>query len=139
MVSTHPRQTRGRATRLEHYPPAGQAFLRGTPAACLEQAQAIGPASGALVAALLEPYTLMRLREVQALLRLRERYPDARIERAGARAREGGDGRYRTVQGLLERGLDLVEPPAPPAPRATPAFLRGPAAFVVSAAREAGA
>jgi transposase len=139
LVSTHPRQTRGRATRLEHYPPAGQAFLRGTPAACLEQAQAIGPASGALVAALLEPYTLTRLREVQALLRLRERYPDARIERACARAREGGDGRYRTVRGLLERGLDLVEPPAPPASRAAPAFLRGPAAFVVSAAREAGA
>jgi transposase len=139
LVTTHARRQQGRATRLEHYPPAGQAFLRGTPAACLEQARAIGPASGALVAALLEPYTLTRLREVQALLRLQERYPAARIERACARASVSGDGRLRTVQGLLERGLDLSEPAAPPEPRPTLAFLRGPAAFVARAAKEARA
>ena len=36
LVTTHPRQEQGRATRLGHYPEAGQAFLRATPAACLQ-------------------------------------------------------------------------------------------------------
>ncbi len=31
VVATHVRQEHGRTTRLEHYPEAGQAFLRGTP------------------------------------------------------------------------------------------------------------
>ncbi len=106
--------------------------MRGTPAACLEQAQQIGEATGLLAQALVAPYTLTRLREVQALLRLREQYPDDRLERACQRALVQGDGRYRTVQGILERALDTVEPEAVPAPRATTAFLRGPGAFVAA-------
>jgi len=133
-VTTHARRTSGRATRLEHYPPAGQAFLRGTPATCLAQAQALGPAAGAVVGALLEPYTLTRLREVQALLRLRDTYPKARIEAACARAQASGDGRYRTVRGLLAHDLDSVVPEAPPPAPVTRAFLRGPAAFGAVAA-----
>ncbi|GAC1397485.1 MAG: IS21 family transposase [Chloroflexota bacterium] len=128
-VTTHARRTQGRATRLEHYPPAGQAFLVGTPAVCLADAQALGPATGALVGALLEPYTLTRLREVQALLRLRVTYPEGRIEAACARAVASGDGRYRTVRGLLAHDLDGVAPETVPCAPVTRAFLRGPAAF----------
>jgi transposase len=40
MVATHLRRAKGRATQVEHYPPAGQAFLRASPQACLEQARA---------------------------------------------------------------------------------------------------
>ncbi len=137
-VTTHPRRTQGRATRVEHYPPAGQAFLRGTPHACLEQARQIGPETGGLVAALLEPYTLTRLREVQALLRLREEYVEDRLERACRRARDEGDGRYRTVRGILERRLDEVAAEEPPEPRVTAAFLRGPAAFAPWPERQEG-
>ncbi len=136
LVATHLRRPHGRATQLEHYPPAGQAYLRATPQACLEQACQRGPATGALVQALLEPYTLTRLREVQAVLRLREHYAGGRIERACQRALAAGDGRYRTVRGILERALDTLEPellPEPPDPGSTAAFLRGPAAFAVSA------
>jgi hypothetical protein len=135
-VTTHARRTQGRATRLEHYPSAGQAFLRGTPAACVTQAQAIGPATGTLVGTLLTPYTLTRLREVQALLRLRESYPDTRIEGACQRAQESGDGRYRTVRGILQRDLDTVASEPVPPPQVTVAFLRGPSAFGVLASRE---
>jgi transposase len=135
-VALHPRQAHGRATRVEHYPPAGQAFLRGTPQACLEQARRIGPAAGLLAESLLRPYTLTRLREVQALLRLRDEYPEQRLERACRRALEEGDGRYRTVRGILERHLEEVAPEAEPEPRMTMAFLRGPAAFVLAAAGE---
>lgn len=70
LVTAHARRTHGRATRLEHYPEAGQAFLRATPRACLEQAQTIGPATTTLVRGLLSSETLHHLREVQAVLRL---------------------------------------------------------------------
>jgi len=75
----------------------------------LEQAEAVGEATGALARELLGRFTLGHLREVMALLRLRERYDDARLERACRRARVSGDGRYRTVQRILERGLDALE------------------------------
>lgn len=131
LVTTHARQASGRATRLEHYPEAGRAFLRGTPQACLRQAQEVGPLAAAFVAALLAEPTLTRLREVQALLRLRERYPAERLERACHRATTAGDGRYRTVRGILERDLDGLAPEPEPESRTAGAFLRGPAAFVL--------
>jgi hypothetical protein len=133
LVTTHARQERGRVTRLDHYPEAGRAFLQGTPAACLRRAQEVGPATVLLVTALLLDPTLTRLREVQALLRLAARYPGERLERACARATEAGDGRYRTVRGILERELDGVALEAVPHAQATGAFLRGPAAFTVPA------
>jgi hypothetical protein len=129
LVTTHARRTHGRATRLEHYPPAGQAFLRGTPQVCLQQAQAVGPATGRLGQRLLAPYTLTRLREVQALLRLREEYPPERLERACQRALVLGDGRYRTVQGILARALDTLplEPETAEEVEAEAAAAAGPA------------
>jgi transposase len=131
LVTSHVRQDHGGAMRLEHYPESVQAFLRATPPVCRERAQAIGPATGELVAALLEPYALHHLREVQALLRLAERYGGDRVERACHRALDAGDGRYRTVRGLLERDLEAAVPEAtaPSVLKHVGAFLRGPAAF----------
>jgi len=135
-VTTHVRQEGGRVTRLEHYPPAGQAFLRGTPQVCLEQATTVGPATAQLVRGVLEPATLTGLRQAQAVLRLRERHDAARLERACRRALAAGDGRYRTVRGILDRHLeDTAEEEAPPVP-VTRAFLRGPAAFGLAAQRD---
>jgi hypothetical protein len=131
LVTTHLRQVRGHATRLEHYPAGGQAFVRATPAVCRTRAEQVGPATLALVEPLLATRTLHHLREVQAVLRLLEQYAPTRLEAACQRALEAGDGRLRTVRGLLERGWDhwplLVEPSSPVA---AGAFLRGPAAFV---------
>jgi transposase len=138
LVTTHPRQTQGRATRLDHYPEAGQAFLRSTPRVCLERAALVGPHTAALVQALLEPPALIRLREVHALLRLLEHYDADRVEVACQRARALGDGRVRTVRGILARDLDLVPEDAPataPSPP-TAAFLRGAAAFGDGEAQE---
>ncbi len=103
LVTTHPRQLQGRVTRLEHYAPSGQAFLRATPQVCRQRAQAVGVATTALVEPLLAPGLLYLLREVQALLRLTDRYAPAELEAACAQALEAGDGRYRTVRGLLEQ------------------------------------
>lgn len=136
LVTSHLRRERGRETKLEHYPEAGQAFLRATPQACLSKAQSLGVATGALVAGRLEVHALHNVREVQAILRLAERYEPERLECACQRALESGDGRYRTVRGILERGYDQ-QPPPPEPPAAgdtTAAFLRGPAAFATAGA-----
>lgn len=130
LLTTHPRKERGRSTRLEHYPPAGQAFLRAGPRACAEQAQAIGPATTRVVQGLLVTETTHQLREAQAVLRLVQRYPAHRLEQACALALESGDGRVRTVRGVLEHAITDLDPPAGAA--ATPtsgAFLRGPETF----------
>lgn len=134
LVTTHARQAQGRVTRLDHYPEAGRAFLQGTPAAGLRRAQEVGPATACLVSALLDAPTLTRLREVHALLRLTARYPPERLERACARASAVGDGRYRTVRGILERDLDSLPLEPEPAAQATGAFLRGPSAFLATTA-----
>ncbi len=134
VVATHVRQERGRVTRLEHYPAAGQAFLRGTPQACLDQATAVGAATALLIRALLEPPTLTGLRQAQAVLRLRDPHGDERLERACRRAWESGDGRYRTVRGILERHLEEAVGEEAPEPRTTRAFLRGPDAFAPAGA-----
>lgn len=142
LVTSHPRQVRGRATRLEHYPPGGQAYLRATPQVCLQRAQAVGPATAQLVEALLAPRLLHLLREAQAVVRLGERHEPPQLEAACQRALAAGDGRLRTVRGLLVCGLEhaaLEEAPAEAAERsaaAARAFLRGPAAFAAVPAAE---
>jgi transposase len=126
LVWTHARRERGRATVLGHYPTGAQAFLRATPQACLLKALTIGPETEATVRALLELHALHNLRQVQGILRLAERFDAARLERACARARAVGDGRYQTVRGILERGLEAVplEEEAP-ALHHSGAYLRG--------------
>lgn len=133
LLTTHARRERGRATRLEHYPPAGQAFLRKTPAACLRHAQEVGEATTALVTTLLASGTQHHLREVQALLRLTAPYAAARVERAGALALAAGDGRLRTVRGLLAKEVRELEPEPTPMTGTAGGYLRGAAAFVATA------
>jgi transposase len=136
LLALHVRGTAGRVTQPDHYPEAGRAFLQATPAACLEQAQAIGPALTTLVRTLLADATLHRLREVRAVLRLADQVEPVRLERACQRALDVGDARLRTVRGLLERGLDAISGETDPLPPPTPigAYLRGPDAFAVTLA-----
>jgi transposase len=133
LVTSHARAERGRVTRIEHYPPAGQAFLRGTPKTCLEQADALGQAVGIVTSALLTPYSLTHLREVQAILRLGDQYPAERIDQACAKALAAGDGRFRTIRGILQRDLEqLTAEETATSASTTGAFLRGPAALVAT-------
>ncbi len=132
LVTTHLRAQQGRVTRLEHYPEGAQAFLRMTPEACLAQAHAIGPATTTLIRELLDLPVRYRLREAQAVLRLADTFAE-RLEAACQRALAVGDGRYRTVRGILERGTDRMALEANPVPQPVGAFLRGPAALLASA------
>src|SRR5579859_3778401 len=104
--------------------------LRST-LACLRKAQSIGPATHQLVRELLIDHALHHLRQAEGVLRLVDRYGVERLERACKRALDAGDGRYRTVRGILERGADQVQPEDEVRTVVRPlgAFLRGPAAF----------
>jgi transposase len=129
LIWTHARRERGRSTIMGHYPEAAQAFLRATPQACLKQAEAVGTATATTVRRLLEVQALHNLRQVQGILRLRERFDAARLERACARALAAGDGRYQTVRGILERGLEDAPLEEPGPASSSGAYLRGVAAF----------
>lgn len=115
-VAVHPRgQRRGqRFTIDDHLPPPALAWKMHHPQYCLERAQAIGPACAALVNRMFGDRVLDRLRGVQSLLRLAERFGKERLEAACARMGDVDTVSSRTVRVMLEKGLDQVPPPPPP-------------------------
>ncbi len=66
-----------------------------------------------------------RLRSAQGILRLGERFGNARLEAACRRALAFGEIRYQTVKGILRKGLDIEPLPdhSGPIPR-TAVFAR---------------
>lgn len=119
LVTTHGRRFQGRSTRQEHYPEAG-----------LDRARQVGETTMTIVGELLATSTLHHRREVQAILRLADRYSPERLERACKRALGAGDGRYRTIRGILEAALEDQEWESLVPTQPTGAFLRGPTALV---------
>ena len=95
---------------------------------CRAQAEQIGPGAVAIVAELSAINAIHRLRAIQGIIRLRERYGDPRLDAACARALAVGDPNYRTVKGLLVAGTEHGDDPPQHAPT-PPAMLRGPGAF----------
>jgi len=107
-----------RRTISDHLPPEKVAVLMATPMYCRERAQKIGTAAREVIDHLLDERPLDRLRTVQALLRLADRYGCQRFEAACRRALCYSDTRYHTIKRILERGLDtdplpVAEPIAP--------------------------
>ncbi len=105
LVKTHVKDGRRRMTDQADLPPDKVAFLMRTPAWCRRRAAEVGTATAALVDALLGQGGLTRLREVQALLRLLDKYDATRLEAACALALTA-DGRMKTVRNILEADLD---------------------------------
>ena len=95
-----------RRTETAHYPPDKLAFLMATPSWCRARATAIGPAASEVVERLLAERPLDRLRTVQAILRLAEKYGPVRLEAACRRALHFEDVGYRTLKRILEKGLE---------------------------------
>ncbi len=133
LVKTHVKDGRRRITDDADLPPDKVAFLMRTPAWCRRRAAEVGSATTVLVDGLLEQGGLTRLREVQALLRLLDKYDAARLEAACAIALTA-DGRMKTVRNILAAGLDRAQLELLPATTAG-AFLHGAAAIVGEAAR----
>lgn len=88
LLVTHPRakQPGQRFTKLEHYPKGKSFYLLHTRDACHQRAARIGPHFSQVVEALLGERPLDRLRSVQGVLGLAERYSPERLEAACARA-----------------------------------------------------
>ncbi len=114
-----------RRTIDEHYPPDKLVYLMATPQYCRRRAKDVGPATAELVSRLLAERPLDRLRSVQAILRLEQKYGPQRLERACQRALFYDETSYRTVSRILDRAFDLEPLPATaPAQQHTFAFAR---------------
>jgi hypothetical protein len=128
VVATHVLHLSGRSTNFEHYPPHKIAHTLRTVTWCRTQAEQIGPGAVAIVAELSAVNAIHRLRAIQGIIGLRERYGDLRLDAACARALQVGDPRYRTVKGILVAGTEIGDTPTTISPP-PPAMLRGPEAF----------
>lgn len=107
-VATHVRATgRGlRKTVHDHMPPAAQAWQLQDTQWCLKAAEQIGPACYALVHAMFGDQVLIKMRSVQGVLRLKQKYGATRLEAACSRANHYGTPGYKVVKTILEKGLD---------------------------------
>jgi hypothetical protein len=129
VVATHVLHLSGRSTNFAHYPPHKIAHTLRSVTWCRTQAEQIGPGTVAIVAELSTVNAIHRLRAIQGIIRLREKYGDTRLDAACARALQVGDPRYRTVKGILVAGTEHGDDPPHHAAAAPPAMLRGPDAF----------
>jgi transposase len=132
LVATHQRAQRPgeRMTHPAHLPPEKLPGLLLDRQSCQVTAADIGPATSQVVQALLEDPVVDRLTTAGRLLRLRERFGDQRLEAACQRAWHFGDPTYKTVKGILHKGLEKEELlTLSPAPKAQ-AFVRSAAELV---------
>jgi transposase len=120
-VASHVRRTgRGHyATLVEHMPRAHRAHAEWTPSRLIAWAQQTGPATGRLVAGLLErrPHPEQGYRACLGLMRLGRTHGADRLDAACARAERLRSYRLRTVEHILQSQQDrlpLDEPPARP-------------------------
>jgi hypothetical protein len=118
LIATHDRAAPGeRRTMLAHLPPEKIPGLVLTRESCQQQADAIGPATAAVVGELLAHRPEDRLRSAGRLVRLGEKVGPERLERACARAQAYGGNDYPTVKRILAAKLE-EEPPAQEGPAA---------------------
>ncbi|MBU1877882.1 MAG: IS21 family transposase [Chloroflexi bacterium] len=132
LVATHTRaqQAGRRLTHPDHLPTHKVPGLMLTRENCRQQAREAGPATGQVVAGLLDHRPEDRLRTAARLLRLGERFSPARLEAACARALRFDDPSYLTIKRTLEQGLEAEELPPPAAPPPARTFVRTAAELV---------
>lgn len=127
-VATHQWAPPGkRQTLIDHYPPGKAKFLVATPEACRLRAKKIGPQTAAVVGRVLGDRPMDRLRTVQGILRLKDKYGPRRLEQACGRALAFGEMKLVTIKRILEKGLEaepVVSSPAAEAVTRRPAFAR---------------
>ena len=121
-VASHVRSAeRGRHTTVTaHLPSAHQRYLEWSPSRLIQWAETVGPATAAVVTAILarRPHPEQGYRSCLGILRLGHAYSPARLEAACRRAQALEAFAYKSVQSILKTGLDqqpLVDP-APTVP-----------------------
>jgi transposase len=119
-IASHVRSyVRGRfTTDPAHMPKAHQKHAEWSPGRILNYAATIGPHTASLCRAILEDrrHPEQGYRSCLGLVRLGARYDKERVEAACARAYAAGARSYKSVQAILEHGLDRipVSPAKPP-------------------------
>ena len=130
-IASHARLTgRGRfATQLAHMPRAHRAHAEWTPSRLIAWADQTGPATGRLVAGILErrPHPEQGYRACLGLMRLGRVHGAERLEAACHRAERLRSYRYRTVEHILTNQQDRLplDELAPARPALTHENLRG--------------
>jgi transposase len=109
LLTTHERATHKgqRITRTEHYPPEKCLYMTRTRSWCQDQASRIGPKCREVVDQLLADRPLDRLRAVQGIVGLADKWAANRVEAACARALHFGDPSCKRVKSILLAGTDL--------------------------------
>ena len=106
-IASHRRGPAGcRRTILDHYPPGKIKYLQNTPEVCRQRAEKIGSGVAELVDEMFGDKPMDRLRGVQSVLRLEQRYGPVRLEKACLRALAFGEAKSWTVKRILESGLE---------------------------------
>jgi transposase len=110
LVAVHRRLRKpgARCTVDDHFPPEAIAYKMQDPQWCLKQAEAVGPECHRLIRHLFADRVLDNLRAAQGIIGQGKKYGAARLESACQRAMFFDNPRYRTVKGILEKGLDQL-------------------------------
>ena len=130
-VASHARSSvRNRHTTVrEHMPSAHRRYAEWTPARMMRQAASIGPATIALVQAIMaaKPHPEQGFRACLGILRLARSYGSARLEAACRRGNEIGATTYGSIASILKNGLDkaYAREPTPDAPPIRHGNIRG--------------
>ena len=116
-VASHRRSSEpGRfSTDPAHMPESHRRHLEWTPSRIVAWAAQTGPATAALVDAILASrrHPEQGYRTCLGILRLGQHYGDERLEAAATRSLAGGGRSYRSVESILKTGLDRQPLPEP--------------------------
>jgi transposase len=109
-VASHPRSSvRNRHTTIpEHMPSAHRRYAEWTPQRMMREAAKIGPATIALVEAIMKakPHPEQGFRSCLGIMSLVRTYGAARIEAASQRGNDIGATTYGSIKSILQNGLD---------------------------------
>jgi transposase len=109
-IASHVRSAlKGRHTTVaEHMPKAHREFAEWTPERLVRWAEKSGPATAGVIGHILanRPHPQQGFRSCLGILRLGERYGHDRLEAACARALRLNACRYKSIESILQRGLD---------------------------------
>lgn len=125
-VASHARSlTRGAfVTNSEHMPASHRRHLEWSPSRLISWGESVGPATGALVAGILErrPHPEQGYRACLGLMRLGRDYTPERLEAAATRALALQAFSFRSAKNILARGLDRAVLPLESRPGVVPLF-----------------
>lgn len=111
LETTHERAQKAgeRITNPDHIPAEKLPGLTRTRESVLETAEQIGLDTTRIVQTLLDHPILDRLHTAGLLVQLAKKYSPERVEAACRKALEYGDPSYKTVKGILQKGLEKQE------------------------------